>query len=421
MIATARSKAGMPNDESGKPLKSYTNQSESINNKLTRQKEAIAKNDKNKVDMSKVQFTKNVWEEVDRHQQEELKLAICGVSSEYELAEVVAYLEVPVDEWFDMNEDERNAYVQEFNKMTIEDAMKRKTIAASHVPTAQVSEFKEFSVDVRKMLQSFKSWTDGLVATIVKDAETLLNLKDAVQRMPSISNNERSKYLVAAKNCKKGMYECALYSDHVNCSCQCYKFNNLCKHSICVAEIAGVLKEHLEYLKKSPRRRAPSKSGMVEPAKEAHGKKGGSNKNPWRPIRRAAQATSQKSTNSPFTQIHHNNSFVLCFLDDVPNAKECRQCRIEFPRRQKITPFDIVLSHEERWLYPDPNDASRKLPSVKHTTKFYCVRQTCMKSRFPYFDSSWLRIPAEAHSRLLKSHFDLLRRELDYTPLNQTS
>jgi len=83
MIATARIKAGMPNDESGRPLKCYTNQSESINNKLTPQKEAMANNDKNKADMSKVQFTKNVWEEVDRHQQEELKLAICGISSEY--------------------------------------------------------------------------------------------------------------------------------------------------------------------------------------------------------------------------------------------------------------------------------------------------------------------------------------------------
>lgn len=105
----------------------------------------------------------------------------------------------------------------------------------------------------------------------------------------------------------------------------------------------------MECLKKSPRRRVPSKSGLVEPAKEAHGKKGGSNKNPWRPIRRAAQATSQTSTDRPFAQIHHNNNpFVLCFLDDVPNAKECRQCQIEFPRRQKITPFDIVLSHVEK-------------------------------------------------------------------------
>ena len=61
MIAKARIKVSMPNDESGKPLKSYTNQSESINNKLTCQKDAMAKNHKNKVDLSKVQFTKNVW------------------------------------------------------------------------------------------------------------------------------------------------------------------------------------------------------------------------------------------------------------------------------------------------------------------------------------------------------------------------
>ena len=32
---------------------------------------------------------------------------------------------------------------------------------------------------------------------------------------------------------KKGMYECAVYSDHVTCACSCYKFNNLCKHSLC--------------------------------------------------------------------------------------------------------------------------------------------------------------------------------------------
>ena len=75
----------------------------------------------------------------------QLKLVICGFSSEYGLAEVVAYLEVPVNEWFDMSEDERNGYVQEFNKMTIEDAIKRKTKAAIHVPTAQVSEGKCYS------------------------------------------------------------------------------------------------------------------------------------------------------------------------------------------------------------------------------------------------------------------------------------
>ena len=88
MIATARQKEGMPLDAFGTPLKSYTNQSKSINKKLTRQKEAMAKNDKSKVNLTKLEFTRHVWEELDRHPQEELKLAICGLSEEYELADI---------------------------------------------------------------------------------------------------------------------------------------------------------------------------------------------------------------------------------------------------------------------------------------------------------------------------------------------
>ena len=87
MIVTARRKAGMPDAEStGRPEHCYTNQSESVNNKLTRQKESITKNDKSKGDMSKLQFTRDVWEEVDKQQQFELQMALCGLSEEYELA-----------------------------------------------------------------------------------------------------------------------------------------------------------------------------------------------------------------------------------------------------------------------------------------------------------------------------------------------
>ena len=71
MTGDARKRARMPCDQFGTPLRSYTNQSESINNtELTRQKEAIVKNDK--VDLSKLQFTKDVWEEVDKIQEEQM-------------------------------------------------------------------------------------------------------------------------------------------------------------------------------------------------------------------------------------------------------------------------------------------------------------------------------------------------------------
>ena len=106
IIGEARKKAGMQQDQSGKPLRSYTNQSESVNNKLTRQKEAIVKNAKKKVNLTKLQFPKDVWEEVDKHQQGELQMVICGLSAEYDLADVAAHLQVPPDEWFEMCEEQ---------------------------------------------------------------------------------------------------------------------------------------------------------------------------------------------------------------------------------------------------------------------------------------------------------------------------
>lgn len=70
----------------------------------------------------------------------------------------------------------------------------------------------------------------------------------------------------------------------------------------------------------------------------------------------------QSANERPFTEIHHNNkSLILCFLDDDQKAKECRQCQIEFPRRQKIILCDAGLSHEEKWAYPDPKQPGHKV------------------------------------------------------------
>ena len=37
-------------------------------------------------DLTKLEFVRDVWEQVDQQQQLELQLAICGLSEEYELA-----------------------------------------------------------------------------------------------------------------------------------------------------------------------------------------------------------------------------------------------------------------------------------------------------------------------------------------------
>ena len=83
-------------------------------------------------------------------------------------------------------------------------------------------------------------------------------------------------------------------------------------------------------------------------------------------------------------------------------------------RVPQSSPFDIVLSHEERWLYPDPNNPGVKLTSGKFTNKHYCVKRSCIRRRFPYFDSSYLEIPAEIGPRLRDAHKNLMKVKLDY-------
>ena len=82
-----------------------------------------------------------------------------------------------------------------------------------------------------------------------------------------------------------------------------------------------MIKDHLDFIRKTSRRNAPCKSALVEPTKDAQGKKGGSHRNPWRP--RQANSTDARNQR-PFTEVHHNNKpLVLCFLDGHPKAQEC--------------------------------------------------------------------------------------------------
>ena len=118
MIRNARKKAGMPTNKMGNDLRSYRNQSETVNNKLTRQKEAIRGKAKSKTDLTKLEFVRDVWEQVDQQQQLELQLAIFGLSEEYE-----------PEEW------------------------------------------EEFSRDIQS-IYSLPGLTVGLVTTVVKEAET---------------------------------------------------------------------------------------------------------------------------------------------------------------------------------------------------------------------------------------------------------
>ena len=108
MTLNARRKAGMPIDSNGKPLRPYTNGSEAMNNVLLQTKESYLRDQKKAetAQLSKLEFTKNIFEEVHRKQQEELALAVIGtcISDQYELAKIAAHLAVPPEVWFEWRE-----------------------------------------------------------------------------------------------------------------------------------------------------------------------------------------------------------------------------------------------------------------------------------------------------------------------------
>ena len=80
----------------------------------------------------------------------------------------------------------------------------------------------------------------------------MLNCANSIERMLSMNPTDpKTKYLVAAKDAKTGMYKCLVHHDHVIYKCVCNKYNGLCKHSLCVAERANLVMEHVDFLLKS--------------------------------------------------------------------------------------------------------------------------------------------------------------------------
>lgn len=80
------------------------------------------------------------------------------------------------------------------------------------------------------------------------------------------------------------------------------------------------------------------------------------------------------------------------------------------PCRTKIIPFDLVLLHEEKWLYPDPDNAGNKLPSGEvYKEVLLYQKEYCIMSRFPYFNQKYLEIPDGVWANLKQAHKALLK------------
>ena len=78
-------------------------------------------------------------------------------------------------------------------------------------------------------------------------------------------------------------------------------------------------------------------------------------------------------------------------------------------------PLEIVLKHEEGWMHPHPNMKGKQLPSAKYTTKYYCVKRSCIMERLSYFSSStFLKVSSEVRSKGTQFHSSILQQEHDF-------
>ena len=326
------------------------------------------------------------------------------------------YLQVEPDTWFNWPQERRNEYAAQFGKLTVRDIFAQKPIQLPEASGQESPlETQQFSFDLKRELTAHLGISKELASVIHNETEKLLNNTGAVQRKPKLVDG-KVKYLVAGKQCKIGMYECTIHNDHVACTCQAYRYDNVCKHSLVVANKAGILREHLGFVTGSHLHWNPLRSGLNDPAPEASGKKGGRNKNMWREPRRATPTQTHVLPPRPFSEVHHNdNPLKVVFLDDFPKAVSCRQRGMHFPLQNKTVPYYIFLSHKEKWLYPDLENLRNKLPSCHMTVKFYCVRRRCITTRFGYYTSNDLVIPQESRAKLSHSHFNLLWTECGYT------
>jgi len=91
MVGQVRSQAGLKDSHDRKPIRSYNNPSESMNHVMsTFKKGVVSAKDGKENGLTKLEFTTSVFEEINLKQQEELRLAIVGISEEYELSELVS-------------------------------------------------------------------------------------------------------------------------------------------------------------------------------------------------------------------------------------------------------------------------------------------------------------------------------------------
>ena len=308
--------------------------------------------------LSKLQFTRHVFESIHERQQEEVKMTIAGLSEEYELSSHAKYLQVPVDVWFDWNEQERRTYIRKVNDLSAEEILSRKEVPwpkDENRAMQSEAEFLEPTVNVAQILESQFGYSADNASFLSNEVNKLLNHPNAIQRKPSMEINRDVEFEAASKHSKTGRVQVNVYSDHTRCSCGRYRHDGICSHSLAVATKAQIIEQHFAFLSK--KRKVGNRSALAEHDVNhvVAGKKGGRNQFQYRPRDRNPERMAVDVSQHGYSEIYHNDHpFTLQMLSEV--HKSCKSCDRDFCHRRRIIPFDLVLSHPEWWYYPINGD-----------------------------------------------------------------
>ena len=118
-----------------------------------------------------------------------------------------------------------------------------------------------------------------------------------------------------------------------------------------------------------------------------------------------------------FNEIWHNDEpFIIEHVSTIKRGAKCATCT-SLISKAALAPFNIVLAHMERYLYPEKDEQGNIkgwVPTInKMGKKYYCVKRTCLLERHPYF---WVGSVREGDVNLEDIHRSLLKEEIDYDP-----
>lgn len=374
----------------------YNNANESINNSVKRKKDYKRCKDI-------VEFADEI-REIKDIQQRNIERAVIGEGPYRLRKEYSEDLEVEPDEWFHkMSPAQRQRHIDKLMTADVKpveaqqeaDARPKQTDATCHLSVS----FKDSGLS---SLMHAGSWLK---------ASELVQKQNSMYPAPGTFQGQAFFVESTSGGPSKPNYVVMKPTGGLVCDCDKFKETRICSHSIAVSERHGKLVEHLQWFRNAEHlpnlsalasRGGPLVSGQKPGAKRQRSR----TRNP--PSRNESlSAVDDAPKEGTSTTIWHNkNPFQLMFL--TSSQKKCISCKQAFNKGNNA-PFNLCLSHKERYEYPFNGDFHDIRQSVTEKNFYYHLDLTCVRGRHPTFQPGDVAILESVRGQLKESHKRLLK------------